>query len=314
MTPEYASPEQVRGEPVTVAATCTRSACCSTSCSPAGGRTGWRARQPLEIERAVLEQEPARPSASVAHRTACAASCAAISTPSCSPRSARNPPGGTRAWKRLADDLRRHLDRAAGRARAPTAWVIAPGSSSAGTASASRPASPVLSLVGGLAATLWQSREATREAARAERVTEFLVSLFREADPEQARGREVTANELLRRGERRLDSTLVQEPDTRARLLGVLGLINTQLGQYGRAESLLARSVALTRQSRGGESPEVAARLADWADALSEEAKLGRPIRWPAWRSPFVVDTSGRRIPPSPSAFGRWAGLPGGAG
>ena len=106
-------------------------------------------------------------------------------------------------------------------------------------------------------------------------MTEFLVSLFREADPEQARGREVTARELLQRGERRLDSTLVQEPDTRARLLGVLGIINTQLGQYGRADSLLARAVALTRQTRGDESPEVAARLADWADVLSEEAKYG---------------------------------------
>ena len=61
----------------------------------------------------------------------------------------------------------------------------------------------VLSLyVGGLAATQWKAREATREAARAERVTQFLVSLFQEADPEQARGREVMASELLQRGER----------------------------------------------------------------------------------------------------------------
>ena len=130
-----------------------------------------------------------------------------------------------------------------------------------------------LSLVGGLAATFWQSREAAREAARSERVTEFLASLFQEADPERARGREVTARELLQRGERRLDSLLVGDPDVRARLLGVLGVIHTDLGIYGRADSLLARAVALTRESRGADSPELAAQLSDWADALSKEAK-----------------------------------------
>ena len=135
-------------------------------------------------------------------------------------------------------------------------------------------ATVLLAVVGGLAATQWKAREATKEAARAERVTEFLVSLFREADPEQARGREVTARELLQRGERQLDSVLVREPDTRARLLGVLGVIHTQLGLYGRADdSLLARAVALTRESRGEESPELAERLSDWAEALAAEAK-----------------------------------------
>ena len=86
-------------------------------------------------------------------------------------------------------------------------------------------------------------------------MTQFLVSLFREADPEQALGRGVTARELFQRGERRLDSILVEEPDVRARLFGSPGSIHTQLGLYGRADSLLARAVALTRQTRCDESP-----------------------------------------------------------
>ena len=61
-----------------------------------------------------------------------------------------------------------------------------------------------LSLVGGLAGTLWQARAASRaaaaasrEAAKAREVTQFVVGLFSVSNPEQSRGREITARELL---------------------------------------------------------------------------------------------------------------------
>jgi serine/threonine-protein kinase len=273
MTPEYASPEQFRGEPVTVASDVYSLGVLLHELLT--GRRLYRlaGRSPLEVERALLEQEPERPSASVADarlgRRLRGDLDTIVLTALRKEPSRRYP-----SVERLATDLRRHLtglpvtarpDRLAYRAgkfvRRHRLGVAAGGTI-------------LLSFVGGFAATLWQARQVAREAARSERVTEFLVSLFREADPEQARGREVTARELLERGERRLDSLLIQEPDVRARLLGVLGVIHTELGLYGRADSLLARAVALTRQSRGDQSPELAARLAEWADALSEEAKF----------------------------------------
>jgi serine/threonine-protein kinase len=72
-------------------------------------------------------------------------------------------------------------------------------------------------LVGGLASTLWQARQARRAAATAQSVTDFLVGLFRQSDPGEAMGRDVTARELLARGRQRLDSALRTQPEVRAR-------------------------------------------------------------------------------------------------
>ncbi len=275
MTPDYASPEQVRGESVTVASDVYSLGVLLYELLTS--RRLYRLSDPTslhEVELAVLEQEPERLSTSVSDprlRRRLRGDLDIIVLTALRKEPARR----YASVEQLAADLGRHLKGLPVSARPDRLGYRAGKFVRRHRLGMLASAAVLLAVVGGLAATQWKAREATREAARAERVTQFLVSLFQEADPEQARGREVTASELLQRGERRLDSTLVQEPDTRARLLGVLGNINTQLGQYGRADSLLARAVALTRQTRGDESPEVAARLADWADALSEEAKYG---------------------------------------
>ncbi len=274
MTPEYASPEQVRGEPVTVASDVYSLGVLLYELLASRRPYRLTGPAPLEVERAVLEQEPERPSRTVPDARLSRRLRGDLDTIALMALR-KQPARRYQSVEQLATDLSRHLSGLPVTARPDRLGYRAGKFVRRHRVGVAAGVAVFLSLVVGLAATLWQSREATREAARAERVTEFLVSLFREADPEQARGRELTARELLQRGERRLDSTLVQEPDTRARLLGVLGIIHTALGQYGRADSLLARSVALTRQVRGDESPEVAARLADWADVLSEEAKFG---------------------------------------
>ena len=274
MTPEYASPEQVRGEPVTVASDVYALGVLLYELLASRRPYRLTGPAPLELERAVLEQEPERPSRTVADARLSRRLRGDLDTIALTALR-KQPARRYGSVEQLATDLSRHLGGLPVTARPDRLGYRAGKFVRRHRVGVGAGVAVFLSLIGGLAATLWQSREATREAARAERVTEFLVSLFREADPEQARGRELTARELLQRGERRLDSTLVQEPDTRARLLGVLGIIHTALGQYGRADSLLARAVVLTRQVRGDESPEVAARLADWADALSEEAKFG---------------------------------------
>lgn len=108
----------------------------------------------------------------------------------------------------------------------------------------------LLLMVAGVAGIAWQGRIAIEqrdraevEAATAERVTDFLVDLFEQADPERARGRELTARELVALGTQRIDE-LDSQPRVQTRVLGTLGRVHRTLGDYDAAEPLLRRALA----------------------------------------------------------------------
>jgi tetratricopeptide (TPR) repeat protein len=90
------------------------------------------------------------------------------------------------------------------------------------------------------------AQRASREAAIARRVTAFTAGLFSEIDPSQAGGSELTARQLLDGGVRRLESQFEQErEDVQAALLEAAASAYRGLGEYGKAEPLLERAVAL---------------------------------------------------------------------
>ncbi|MEM9305070.1 MAG: serine/threonine-protein kinase, partial [Pseudomonadota bacterium] len=99
------------------------------------------------------------------------------------------------------------------------------------------------------------------EADRAERVSEFLVEIFKVSDPGEARGSTITARELLDRGAERLDRELRTQPLVRGRLMGTVGEVYSNLGLFAEAERMLAGSLEL----RGGTLPATDAELiATW--------------------------------------------------
>jgi eukaryotic-like serine/threonine-protein kinase len=121
-----------------------------------------------------------------------------------------------------------------------------------------------------------QARATAHEAAKARAVKDFLVGLFQVSTPEESRGREITARELLERGARRIDSGLARQPELRADLLDVLGVIYRDLGLYPEADTLLGQAVELSRGRLGETHPEVAAKLTDWAAVLAAQGKFVR--------------------------------------
>jgi tetratricopeptide (TPR) repeat protein len=107
----------------------------------------------------------------------------------------------------------------------------------------------LLTLIAGIA--WWialQQRDMARIAAdTATHTKDFMVSLFKQADPVENGGKPVTAQELLKKGAADIEKTdsnnsLSGEPRVRAELLTAMGQAFTGLGQYHDAEDLLAKA------------------------------------------------------------------------
>ncbi len=143
----------------------------------------------------------------------------------------------------------------------------------------------VAGLVIGMAAvagvTLWQNhriemaREATaRERDRAQQVSSFLVDVFSQADPFNAQGHEVTARELLDRGAARILENLDEQPEVRAELLESIGLAYRRQGLAMRAVPLFEQALAIRRNANPPNPSQVAAALANLAQALADTGNL----------------------------------------
>jgi serine/threonine-protein kinase len=98
---------------------------------------------------------------------------------------------------------------------------------------------------------------ARRQQRRAEEVTRFLVEAFDLADPHHARGRSVTAREVLERGASRITGSLGGDPALQSALMDAIGRVYTNLGLYDDARPLLEGALS-RRRAQGEDSPEVA--------------------------------------------------------
>jgi len=131
----------------------------------------------------------------------------------------------------------------------------------------------VLALAVGLAGTAWQAREAARQAARAQEVTSFLVGLFRAADPDASPGGEPTARDLLALGAARIDS-LSGDPDLQLELSRLVGGLAMELGDFDGAVPHLERALTLARTRSDADAPVVRQVLNDLGGAHLERMDL----------------------------------------
>jgi len=110
----------------------------------------------------------------------------------------------------------------------------------------------IAALIAGLALALWQAHAASRaaqradaEAQRAERVKSFLISIFQQSDPDAGEGAKLTARELLERGAASVDAGLAGEPQVQAELLDAVARIENSLGLLDQALAHARRALAL---------------------------------------------------------------------
>jgi len=128
----------------------------------------------------------------------------------------------------------------------------------------------------GIAATAWQANRASREAKRAAATRDFLISVFRESDPRIARDRppgEITAKELLDGSVDRIQKEFAADPETQLELLAVASEIYGYWADEPRFMELLQKRTDLARRHYGPTHPTVIeSRLIDaWGSIYTQD-------------------------------------------
>ncbi len=125
----------------------------------------------------------------------------------------------------------------------------------------------------GISMTVLRS-QAVRERVRAElsrqqaeEVTQFLIKVFQNPNPEVSKGEEVTARQLLNESVKTIDKDLKGEPATRAALMNAMGQAYLGLALYDQAEPLLEESLLLRRTVPQTRPEALAMNLFDLAEA-----------------------------------------------
>jgi serine/threonine-protein kinase len=144
----------------------------------------------------------------------------------------------------LADDLRRHLDGRPVLAQSDSWWYLARKFVVRNWVPVSAGAAVAAALLVGLALALWQARVARAEALRAERVKDFVVSVFDVQDPFGGGGDVTrTPRALIHAALGKLDQELVAEPSLHVELLDDLTTIQLQIGDLAGAEQPLEEAI-----------------------------------------------------------------------
>jgi serine/threonine-protein kinase len=272
LTPEYAAPEQLLGEPASTTADVYALGVLLYELLAGVGPYRVQGTAPGEIERAILEQEPVPPGSRVATkdlRRRLRGDLDRIVLKALQKAPDRRYPSA----EAIATDVRRHLRGLPVSAQGDALFYRLGKFFRRHRLAASAAALLLLTLVAGLAATTWQSRRAQREAQKADAVKEFLKTLFAAANPEQTAGREPSVRQLLDAGAARIESELRNQPDVQSEVTQVIGAAYHSLGEYDRAAELYRAELARRKAIDGPRSAAVATALTGIADALYEQGR-----------------------------------------
>jgi serine/threonine-protein kinase len=305
LTPEYASPEQVRGEAITTAADIYSLEVVLYEIL--SGHRPYAVPQGAlpEVVRVVCEEDPAPPSQRFGGKGKVPDPGAPPPVPdpveiararhTTSPRLRRQLSGDLdaivmkslrkeplrryRSVELLRQDILHYLEGRPVEASRGNRWYRVRKTARRHRGEVLTAAIVAASLVVGVGVASWQAKLASRERDRAteairesEAVTDFLLGLFQASDPWESPRGEVTALDLLSRGVARANE-LRQEANVHARMLQVMAQAHANLGRYDEEEALRKEVVELLKAERGEEDPAVIEASVQWGTALSRSGR-----------------------------------------
>jgi eukaryotic-like serine/threonine-protein kinase len=247
MTPHFASPEQVSGQPAT-AATDVYALGALLYVLLSGRRPHEDAATTTELARRVVETDPPPPSAASGDRRLAGDLDTIVLT-----AMRREPAERYATVDRLIQDVaayRASLPISA----APPSWAYRTRkfvTRNRGVVAAGAIAALAV-LAGGVATAVGMVRARTaetgaeEEARVASEVSDFLVSLFGKADPDNSLGKDPTAHDLLDAGVDQIDQQLSGQPAVQARLKETMARSYENLGDLQQAEHLYLAALELS--------------------------------------------------------------------
>lgn len=135
----------------------------------------------------------------------------------------------------------------------------------------------------------------------AERVAQFLGRLFDGANPNPAEGSAPTLRDVLDRGAQDVGDQLRDDPPVQARLLVLMANAYRQLGEYGKGIALAERAVNLRR----AQSPQEPAELAESIDALGELRRTNADYAQAEQLHREALSLRREMVPADPVLYGR---------
>lgn len=135
----------------------------------------------------------------------------------------------------------------------------------------------VVALIGFYTHKLATERDRARfEAAKAEQIADFLTGLFAVSDPSESKGETITARELLDRGAKRIEQKLKKQPEIQANMMNLMGNVYKSLGLYANAEKLIQKGLEIRQQLPVDKRLEVVESLSDLAMVVYEKGETAK--------------------------------------
>jgi len=291
MTPEYASPEQVRGESMTTASDVYSLGVVLYKLLTGQSPYRTKTNRPDEIVRAITEQEPTRPSTAIRGASFQLAGNRNLESCATNPKSLRGDLDNivlmamrkelSRRYSSVGQfsaDIQRHLDGLPVVARKDTFTYRASKFIRRHLVAVAAAFLISISLVGGMITTTWQAHAARHEKVKAEDVKNALVRMLNYSNPivfsPQKNGQK-TVNEILDETAKRLENgEFSNQPEIKVELEQIIAECYYGQGNYALASKHTEEYLDLHRKLYGENDIKTLAASEQRAFMLFSEGKL----------------------------------------
>jgi serine/threonine-protein kinase len=242
LTPDYASPEQILGEPLTIASDVYSLGVVLYELLSEQRPYKLERDSRGALENAILQVDPPRPSevGATPWRRSLRGDLDTIVLTAMK----KNPAERYATAHALLDDLERFLSAHPVLAQPDSRWYRARKFVARNKLAVGAAAAIVMTVLVGAGIALWQARVAIAERDRAEEVKNFIGTVFRDADPFQRHGGQLTGAALLRGAVADINGKFRARPALRVELLTLVGSSLVGLGDVDGAEKVLQQAAA----------------------------------------------------------------------